>query len=233
MSVSIEPIQKIYCQKILPLVYDDSLSYYETICKFQSKLNEVIEAMDGLSLEVLTEANAYTDEKIAEQQAAIDEVVAEMEQLIADTREELQSIIDDTTATFNEKIALLDERYTNFTNIVEARLINFNSRLEALSDKIDNDIAGVNARTDLAIEQNNEYIFEQIGEQLFEDVKVRNMFTGQTVTIQQMFDFLGSMHVTDGIDYEELAEREKTVSEMIAYYADYTDFVLHANSIIV
>ena len=31
-----------YCQKILPLVYDESLSYYEAICKFQSKLNEII-----------------------------------------------------------------------------------------------------------------------------------------------------------------------------------------------
>ena len=33
----------IYCQKILPAVYDDSLSYYESICRMVDKLNEVIE----------------------------------------------------------------------------------------------------------------------------------------------------------------------------------------------
>lgn len=30
------------CQKVLPLVYDDSLSYYEVLCKLKDKLNEVI-----------------------------------------------------------------------------------------------------------------------------------------------------------------------------------------------
>ena len=32
-----------YCQKILPVVYDDSLSYYEFLCKIAEKLNEVID----------------------------------------------------------------------------------------------------------------------------------------------------------------------------------------------
>ena len=31
-----------WCYKILPLVYDDSLSYYEILCKVTEKLNEVI-----------------------------------------------------------------------------------------------------------------------------------------------------------------------------------------------
>lgn len=34
---------KFWCQKILPLVYDDSLSYYELLCKVTSKLNELVE----------------------------------------------------------------------------------------------------------------------------------------------------------------------------------------------
>lgn len=31
------------CYKILPLVYDQSLSYYESICKLTHKVNELIE----------------------------------------------------------------------------------------------------------------------------------------------------------------------------------------------
>ncbi len=32
-----------YCQKVLPLVYDESLSYYEVLCKIKYKLNEMVE----------------------------------------------------------------------------------------------------------------------------------------------------------------------------------------------
>lgn len=38
---------KFWCHKVLPLVYDDSLSYYEVLCKVVQKLNEVIETYSG------------------------------------------------------------------------------------------------------------------------------------------------------------------------------------------
>ena len=40
---------KIWCQKVLPNVYDDSLSYYEYLCKMNEYLNEVIEQMNTLT----------------------------------------------------------------------------------------------------------------------------------------------------------------------------------------
>lgn len=33
---------RFWCQKVLPLVYDDSLSYMEVLCKVKEKLNEII-----------------------------------------------------------------------------------------------------------------------------------------------------------------------------------------------
>ena len=33
-----------WCQKVLPLVYDDSLSYYELLCKVVKYINELIES---------------------------------------------------------------------------------------------------------------------------------------------------------------------------------------------
>lgn len=38
----IKPL-RFWCQKVLPLVYDESLSYYELLCKVAEKLNELIE----------------------------------------------------------------------------------------------------------------------------------------------------------------------------------------------
>ena len=44
----LEPF-KFWCQKVLPNVYDDSLSYYEYLCKLNEYLNEVIEQINTLT----------------------------------------------------------------------------------------------------------------------------------------------------------------------------------------
>ena len=36
------PYFKFWCQKVLPLVYDDSLSYYEILCKVVDYINKLI-----------------------------------------------------------------------------------------------------------------------------------------------------------------------------------------------
>lgn len=37
------PTFKFWCNKVLPLVYDDSLSYYEVLCKVVKYINDLIE----------------------------------------------------------------------------------------------------------------------------------------------------------------------------------------------
>lgn len=41
--------------KILPLTYDDSLSYYEQVCKLTTKMNDIINVINTNLNEVLTE----------------------------------------------------------------------------------------------------------------------------------------------------------------------------------
>ena len=45
---------KFWCQKILPLVYDDSLSYYEILCKVVNYINDLINNDKAINL-ILTE----------------------------------------------------------------------------------------------------------------------------------------------------------------------------------
>ena len=45
MPLDMKPLA-FWCQKILPLTIDDSLSYYEQLCKLANKLNEVIEELN-------------------------------------------------------------------------------------------------------------------------------------------------------------------------------------------
>ena len=48
---------KFWCQKILPLVYDDSLSYYEVLCKVVDYINKLIEAIISDVNELKNELN--------------------------------------------------------------------------------------------------------------------------------------------------------------------------------
>lgn len=59
---------KFWCQKVLPLVYDNSLSYYEVLCKVVDYINELINSdkniisnVDRLTAEVNTIKNILSD----------------------------------------------------------------------------------------------------------------------------------------------------------------------------
>ncbi len=54
---------RFWCQKVLPLVYDDSLSYYELLCKVVCKLNEMAENQNNLSDEIKQVAQDLDDFK--------------------------------------------------------------------------------------------------------------------------------------------------------------------------
>lgn len=58
-----DKINNFYCMKILPLAYDDSLSYYEQLCKLTAKMNEIIEFINGNITESIQK---YIDEKFNE-----------------------------------------------------------------------------------------------------------------------------------------------------------------------
>ena len=50
-----------WCQKVLPLVYDDSLSYYELLCKVVDYLNKTMEDVETLHGDVNNLHTAYTE----------------------------------------------------------------------------------------------------------------------------------------------------------------------------
>lgn len=50
---------RIWCQKVLPLVYDDSLSYYEVLCKLSSVMNDMINNQSGMYDDITGLSEAY------------------------------------------------------------------------------------------------------------------------------------------------------------------------------
>lgn len=69
---------RFYCQKVLPLVYDTSLSYYEVLCKVVDYLNKTMETVNEISDELdnlktgFDELKDYIDKQIADVYIYID-----------------------------------------------------------------------------------------------------------------------------------------------------------------
>lgn len=66
---------RFWCQKVLPLVYDDSLSYYEVLCKIVKYINDIIDNEKELSDEFLELKKEV--EKVQEMLDNFDTVVIE------------------------------------------------------------------------------------------------------------------------------------------------------------
>lgn len=49
-SMDVKPLNhfRFWCQKVLPLVYDDSLSYYEVLCKVVNYINNLIDTSNQI-----------------------------------------------------------------------------------------------------------------------------------------------------------------------------------------
>lgn len=54
---------RFWCQKVLPLVYDDSLSYYEVLCKLSHKLNELVTFIN----EIPTYIDGVIEERLSDE----------------------------------------------------------------------------------------------------------------------------------------------------------------------
>lgn len=90
------------CQKVLPLVYDDSLSYYEVLCKVQHKLNELIEINNTIRDEIrkeyvdILEATKTVTEAVATVTKARDEVLS--------LKEATEQYASDVVTVYNETV---------------------------------------------------------------------------------------------------------------------------------
>lgn len=192
---------RFWCQKVLPLTYDDSLSYYEVLCKLKTFVNGLADELDTVTENLLEQANEYTDSEIAK-----------------------------SVQEYAEALAQFEKDYQEFSGIVNQTLLGFQAQITENNDRQENEIAGNRAYTDTKIQQNNEYLLEQISQQVI-SVRVLNPFTGERVGIQDMIDYLSTFHMTDAATISEIGSANKTVNTVANYHATCTQMVTNSKAI--
>lgn len=176
------------------------------------RIKELGERVDNIKTEFLTEAKAYTDEAIAN---SIGTLRAEVESL----RSEVNREIDNMEGDIN-----------NFKNLVNAQLDVMRQTLNSFDRRINSVVAESNNYTALAIQQNNEYIISEVSKGVA--VKVVNPASGALETIQEVVNYLFSLHTNNAITYEELANKNITYDTLSALNITYEQLAINGNILI-
>lgn len=127
---------KYWCNKILPLVYDDSLSYYEVLCKTSAKLNEVIESTNGL----LDAWNTYKndiDKAFGEYTAGLDKKFDTLSDKMSADFLRYKDIVNDT---IRDEFAKQERRLEAQDDKIAAQ----DTQIKAISDNVNTFIAEYN-----------------------------------------------------------------------------------------
>ena len=192
---------------VLPTVFDDSLSYLELVSKLYNKLEEIIKEVNAIDKDAIDAALNEMRNEIQQFEAQIQVQYQQLDAKFQTQYEELNNAVLDLADATAQSLHDLDVKIYNLG--------------ESLKDIMD-----------LKIEENNEYIFQSIASEII-GIKVLNYFTGEKVTVQEMFDYLAQLHAADGIRVSELVLKQKTVDELIALNFTYTQLAMNGKNIIV
>jgi hypothetical protein len=96
-----------WCQKTLPTVFDDSLSYYEVLCQLACYINDILEDLKGLS---------QGTEDLSKEIEELEKVVDEIKKEIDDFKEgdNMDSIIDALSKWIDKNLQALVGRIVKY-----------------------------------------------------------------------------------------------------------------------
>ena len=187
-----------YCPPgIIPLSYDESLSYYEVLCKLREKVNELIGYFNGMDTYA---TESYVRQTVADAYTMIQEQLLELDHYI---NAELEKKLDKT----------------EFTTFVTEVSLSINS----MSDQIRELRIDTNANTE-AIIYNFNWLKNYIDNQLI-DLEVINPFTGITQPIQDVLNYMSNIMRDNALTASEYDGYELTATaydalDLTAYQFD-------------
>lgn len=196
-----------YCQKVLPLAYDDSLSYYESICKLVNKMNEIITEMNELDINnILNRVDEEIDKELETLYEQMDNLTANVNQVMGNVNNSLelyhQQVIRELNATTAE-----------LTNFVNVQLLTLRKYIDGQDNMILSELR---------------YQIELLKNSLpdLTTVYVKSPYTGKIITIQEAIDELwNNLRVysltADEYDRQMWTAQEYDDFNLTAYQYDY------------
>lgn len=134
------PNFRFWTQRVLPCVFDESLSYVEKINKLEQMINDLIEQYNAFGEEVTNEINEFEEETTKAIQdfiTLVTETINEFKQEITTEIETFETTITNRQSNFEEQInstvstftQTMTQRQSEFENQITARQTAFEARI--------------------------------------------------------------------------------------------------------
>lgn len=179
------------------------------------------EKVDSIEDRIYNKSKAYTDEQIAILRNEFNSL-----------EDEFIAFKADVNKMFAAYTAKQDKAFADYKALVNAQIDLLEQEIRDAKAELQTLLAQANAYTDASMQM----LLLQIPSIISEQIKtalVRNLLTGQYVTIQAMFDYLCMFHATDALTCGEMFAKNNTCAQILAYNKTCQEFTTSAKNFVV
>lgn len=213
------------CHKVMPAVYDESLSYLEGLAKLTFKLNETIDNVNALddNVEYLNDVVIDVDARVTTMEHTLDTFLTEIEKEFAELMVEFNKEIDDKLAEVDAEMAEIDERVSAIEDSLDAKFAEFEAKVNALIRDLTNlvnaELKIIRDMYTLFEAEMKAYVEEEIQKALEQIPDLTNIYvidpsTGKLSKVQDAINNIFDFNLCNAFTIDEINELGMTINQM-------------------
>lgn len=200
-----------YCQKVLPLVYDESLSYYEVLNKLTFKVNEVVEQLNIVEDNVvaLNEAVTELERRMTELEEAFEAFKADMENRFAQLKQEIETEFEELRTELENEI---DELRRSLVQSIQELKLELTAEIQALQDELRAEMQAYQELTDARLDEFDRRINEYMAQIDLTILNFKNQTNQRLADMQDNID--NNLVVAKGYADTLAADLQRQIDEI-------------------
>ena len=242
--IDFTPVTKIFprCQKILPLVYDDSLSYYEVLCKLSQKTNVLIDDINAF----LDWANQHESDyealvnRVSSLEREMVQYKKDVNKMFADLKSDINKQFDAESKKIDAQLARFEKELDDSLKAIRREFADLERRNEKKMSEMRGEIHRALMDMNNLILANNQFVFDYVEDKLdyfiehfpeIVDLPVYNPVKGETTGLQDaindMYEFARFYGLT-ALQYDNMGytASEYDAKELTALEYDQQSYIL-------
>lgn len=226
---------RLQLHKVLPAVYDESLSYLEGLAKLTYKVNETIEAVNGLNdnVDLLNDSVTELNSRVTAVEGEIDGFEAEINKRIAELEEDVNAKVDTAISSMetevDSKLAEVDVKLVDMDNRISAMEVYVQTTVDKLitdfTALINEEIRRINELY-LSFEgEMRQYVIDTVNELIQNIPDLTNIYvispaSGQLVKVQVAINEIFDFNLYNALTCDEINELGFTCNELNSLMVD-------------
>ena len=209
---------RVCCTKILPAVYGESLSYMEAIAKLAYKVNETINAVNGLNdnVDVLNDAVIELNNRLTTVEGEIEGFEQSVNQRFNELETRINASVDAKLAEVDKTISAVQSEQERFEHDVTNRINNLEQTLTSI---INDELAYLNQRYATLAEDLRKYVEEKVEEAISDIPDLTTIYvidptTGTLAKVQDAINNIFYFELDEALTIDEYNRLQLTVNEL-------------------